>query len=353
MTSNATVLFLKYRRHFNRVFAGPGTLDAAAYRQQIICPEESVTHLPAVHLDGQIERVTGTPIESTKAQEIESVLKRSGRHAPTIAYHLRDVALVDGSVYSGTLRFFIGNVDAVRRVETIDLDRAALVSSYYGMRYFGHWLRDDCTLHLLARELDIPPLSLPSPTGIHVEGYKFLFDQPGKPTVRAYIKHLTIFSDHHQNGLRRRRYERLRTVVAARFPRGASRSFVYLKRGADGAPRTIRNEDEIIDMLTICGFCVLDTASTPLDELLRTLVNARIVVSLEGSHIAHCVYSVPIDSGLLVLQPANRFSANQRLWTDCLGIRSGFVVGTLKETGYEFDTTEIRRTLDLLERALA
>jgi glycosyl transferase family 61 len=353
MTSNATILFLKYRRHFNRLFAGPGTLEAAAHRQEIIHPEESATYLPAIHLDGQLERVTGSPAESTKAQEIESVTKLSGRHAPTIAYHLKDVALVDGSVYSGTMRFFVRDLEAPGSVEPIDLDRAALVSSYYGVKYFGHWLRDDCTLHLLARDLDMPPLCLPGPSGLHIEGYKSLFDQSWTPTLRAYIKQLTIFSDHHQNGLRRQRYERLRAIVAARFPRGAARSFVYLKRGADGVPRTIHNEDEIVRVLAASGFTVLDTASTPLDELLGTLVNAKVVVSLEGSHIAHCVYSMPSDSGLLVLEPADRFSANQRLWTDCLGIRSGFVVGALKETGYEFDPIEIRRTLDLLERAIA
>jgi Glycosyltransferase 61 len=353
MTSNATILFLKYRRHFNRLFAGPGTLETAAYRQEVIHPDESVTHLPAIHLDGQIERVTGSPLESTKAQEIESATKLRGRHAPTIAYHLRDVALVDGSVYSGNMRFFVRDLEAPNSAEPIDLDRAALVSSYYGVKYFGHWLRDDCTLHLLARDLDIPPLCLPGPAGLHIEGYKSLFDQSCAPTFRARIKHLTIFSDYHQNGLRRQRYEHLRAIVAARFPRGALRSYVYLKRGVDGVPRTIDNEDEIIRALTACGFTVLDTASTPLDELLGTLVNARIVVSLEGSHIAHCVYSMPSDSGLMILQPPDRFSANQRLWTDCLGIRSGFVVGSLNETGYEFDPIEISQTIDLLERAIA
>jgi Glycosyltransferase 61 len=353
MTSNAAILFLKYRRHFNRLFTGPGTLDAAAYRQEVIHPEESVTHLPAIHLDGQIERVTGSPAESTKDQEIQSVTKVRGRHAPTIAYHLKDVALVDGSIYSGTMRFFVRTLEAPDSVEPIDLDRAALASSYYGVKYFGHWLRDDCTLHLLARDRDIPPLCLPGPAGLHIEGYKSLFDQSSTPIFRARIKHLTIFSDHHQNSLRRQRYERLRAIVATRFPRGTTRSIVYLKRGADGAPRIIHNEDEIIRVLAASGFTVLDTASTPLDELLGTLVNARIVVSQEGSHIAHCVYAMPSDSGLLVLQPPDRFSANQRLWTDCLGIRSGFVVGKLHERGYEFDPTEIGRTIDLLERAIA
>jgi Glycosyltransferase 61 len=353
MTSNSMMLLLKYRRHFKRLFAGPGTLDTAACRQEIICPEESVTYLPVIHLDGQIERVVGSPAESTKEQEIESATRLTGRHAPTIAYHLRDVAIVDGSVYSGAMRFFVADLKPPGSVEPTDLDRAALVSSYYGVKYFGHWLRDDCTLHLLANDLDIPPVCLPGPAGLHIEGYKSLFDQPGTPTFRARVKHLTIFSDYHENSLRRQRYERLREIVAAHFPRGACRSLVYLKRGADGVPRKIQNEAEVISTLVASGFTVLDTASTPLDELIETLVNARLVVSLEGSHISHCVYSMPSDSGLLVLQPQDRFSANQHLWTNCLGIRSGFVVGKLNGAGYRFDPIEICRTIDLLERAIA
>ena len=346
MTSNANMLRLKYQRHLKRLLLGPGTLEAAAYRKEIIFPEETVTYLPPVYLDGQIERVIGSP------QEVESATKLTGYHAPTIAYHLREVALVDGSVYSGTLKFFVGHFKAPIPVEPVDLDRAALASTFYGVKYFGHWLRDDCTHWLLANEIDLPPLCLPSPTGLHVEGYKSLFEQSWTPTFRARVKHLTIFGDHDQNGLRRQRYERLRNIIAAHFMRNNRRSLVYLKRGNDGTPRRIQNEAEIIDTLTRSGFTVLDTASTPLEELLGTLVDARLVVSLEGSHIAHCVCSIPNDSGLLVLQPPDRFGASHRLWTNCLGIRSGFVVGRKSGAGYHFDMIEIRRTIDLLERAV-
>src|SRR5262249_36957771 len=123
---------------------------------------------------------------------------------------LKDVAIVDGSVYSGTMRFYVADLKQPVAVEPMDLDRAALVSSYYGAKYFGHWLRDDCTQHLLANDLDIPTLCLPGPAGLHIEGYKSLFDQSWAPTFRARVKQLTIFSDYHQNSLRRQRYQRLR-----------------------------------------------------------------------------------------------------------------------------------------------
>jgi hypothetical protein len=352
MTSNATLFLLKYSRHLKRLFAGPGTLESAAYRREIIHPEETATYLPAIYLHGQLERITGSPAESSIAYEIESATRLTGLHAPTIAYLLRDVAVVDGSVYHGTLRFFISKHGPTQSVRPRDIERAALVSSFYGSKYFGHWLRDDCTAYVLANDLNIPPLCFQSPSGRHMEGYKSLFDQDWTPTFRGRVKHLTVFSDYHENRLKVQRYEKLRSFVAARFPDRDYRSYVYLKRGKDGATRAVKNEDEIIAALVKNGFVVIDTGLTPLDKLLEILVNARIVVSVEGSHVSHCVYSVPRDSGLLILQPPDKFAANHRRWTSCLGIRFGFVVGTINEPGYQFDLTEILQTIDLLDRAI-
>jgi hypothetical protein len=62
----------------------------------------------------------------------------------------------------------------------------------------------------------------------------------------------------------------------------------------------------------------------------------------------HCCYSLARDSGLITLQPADRFSALHRHWTEGVGITLGFVVGPLGEYGYQFDGDEIIRTVDLV-----
>jgi hypothetical protein len=340
--------FFKYFRHINRLFAGQGTLQTAAYEQEILCPEERAIYQPAIYLDGQLERVTSSPSESTKEMEIETATKLTGRHASTIAYHLKDVALIDGSIYGRTLRFFIMHSNRSNSAEPQDFERAALVSTFYGSKYFGHWLKEDCTLHILANELGIPTLCLPTLSGPHIGHYKSLLQQDWAPIARARIKHLTIFGDYHENSLRLRRYEVLRRLVAAKFPRKDQRSFVYLKRGKLGVPRKIQNENEILDALARSGFVIIDVERTPVEEILEILVNAKLVVSIEGSQVSHCVYAVPIDCALLILQPPDRFAANHRLWSNCLGVSFGFVVGTTGATGYLFNTTEIFRTIDLL-----
>ena len=85
-----------------------------------------------------------------------------------------------------------------------------------------------------------------------------------------------------------------------------------MRRGNTGAIRLIQNEDEIIDALIKRGFLVLDVASDSLDKIIKTLLNAKIIVTLEGSHAAHCVYATPENSGLLLLQSPDRFVTSTR-----------------------------------------
>ena len=89
---------------------------------------------------------------------------------------------------------------------------------------------------------------------------------------------------------------------------------VYLRRGQSGVPRVIQNEDEIIDALTKQDFVVIDVAADSLDHIIKTLLNAKLVVSLEGSHTGHCVFTIPENSGLLLLQPPDRFCNVYRGW---------------------------------------
>jgi hypothetical protein len=85
-----------------------------------------------------------------------------------------------------------------------------------------------------------------------------------------------------------------------------------------------------------------------LENLLAILASAKIVISLEGSHAAHCAFSVPQDSGLILLQPPDGFIGFHRGWTEAAGVWFGFVVGTFGERGYFFSSSEILRTVDLM-----
>lgn len=336
-------------RHVRRAFTGPGTLKSAAVSWDILCPEEKAELRPTISLPGQIEKVTGAPSESTAAAEIQAMVEREVIHAPTIAFHIRDAALFGGSIYTGNLRHFIFKTPKRTKNNSVHIENAALTSTFVGIKYFGHWLKDDCTLRLLCEEFG-DPLCVRAAPHPDCAKYARYFQQDWSTAIDgALIDHLVIMQDFGQNNSKRQRYEVLRSRVKASLGSERAKSLVYIKRGATGASRLVHNEGEIINVLIEKGFEILDIASDKLEYVLTVLSQARVVISIEGSHCAHCVVSLPAGSGLILLQPPNRFCANQRGWADLLSIRSGFVVGDVMDgSSYSFSLSDILKTVDLM-----
>jgi hypothetical protein len=343
-------------RNIKRLFLGAGTLASQAYRQEVLYEEEKATIHPVIFLPGQIDKITGTGfVLVSKEDQISRVLSRSVTHGKTIAYHIKEAILFDGSIYHGRLRHFVAekslfqSSSQVRRLETV-----GLASSYSGTKYFGHWLADDCLQYLLA-EKHGQPLCLRRPTGgeMHRKKYETYFGQDWSWTDRALINHLIVYQDFAQNGLKRARYKILRARLRERFHHGKiGGSLVYLRRGGTGTQRLIENEQEIVDVLTKNGFVTVNVEMDTLEHLLGVLAGAKLVISIEGSHAAHCIFSVPENSGLIALQPPDRFMAFHRDWTEAVGVRFGFVVGVTDGIGYRFSTSEILRTVDLMLRSI-
>jgi len=342
-----------YIRLAKRLLAGPGSIESSAYQQEVLCHEETTPLPPAIFLPGQIdrlvERINDSWAYTTKDDALADALRATVTHPATIAYHIKDAILFDGSIYAGRFKYPVADISLFQSGsrEPQDLKEVALASSFLGTRYFGHWLAEDCTRYLLAKNA-AAPLCLRTSAYAHQKQYQTWFKQDWTPVDRAQIKHLIIFQDSSQNSLKRKRYDHLRSQIKAHFPQKTRNAYVYLKRGQTGTPRIIENEEEIVDALTKRGFVVVDIVADSLEHIIDTLLAAKIVVSIEGSHNQHITLASPGKSGFLVLQPANRFSGYQRAWAECLDIRFGFVVGDVSRAGYNFQIPEILRTVDLM-----
>jgi len=342
-----------YVRLAKRLFFGPGSLEGVSYQQDVLCPEETVAIPPAIFLPGQIEKVTKQKRDTwghkTKEQAIAEATSTTATHAPTIAYHIKDAILFDGQIYAGRFKYPIADKSlyAWGPGKEQHIKAASLASSYLGTKYFGHWLADDCTRYMLAEQF-ARPLCVRMPPYAHRLQYQTYFGQDWTPIDRARIAHLVVFQDFSQNSFKRERYRILRSRIKARFPKYDQSAYVYLRRGQTGVRRPIQNEQEIVETLSKRGFMIVDIASDTLEQIIGILLNAKIVVSLEGSHVTHCTLTVPENSNLLILEPPDRFSGVHRSQAGSLGIRFGFVVGQEDNDGYHFPVTDILRTVDLL-----
>ena len=211
-------------------------LSALARRSWIVEQAISARRPRAIFLEGQLDRVEGVQEETTREIELSRVLGGEVQHAATVAFEIMDATIVGGSVYAGMgrLRLLAGRLLPAALKPEEELDRAALDCTYVGNRYFGHWLLDDCPLHLLAREY-APTIGVARAAYSHEGDYLRLwgFRQRRVTSVRA--RSLTIFHDWGQNPGKRGRMERLRAPILARAPPAPGRAFT--SAGAAPAPR--------------------------------------------------------------------------------------------------------------------
>lgn len=335
-----------FDRYARRIVFGAGSPDTTSFEKEILCPDEETRLPPAIMLPGQLEKVSGAPAELTIAYEIDFVTRPRAIHVATIAYHIRKATLFNGSVYAGTWKLSILE-DASNTQPTIHIAKAGLASSAVGNVYFGHWLKDDCTAHIIAQNYG-QPLCVHHDQFPHRSAYASWYDQDWRSAGNAHIDHLVVFRDFGQNSFKAARFRKLRSMLRARFPFAGSTKFIYLRRGETGVDRLVRNEEEILEALLKNGFLVLDVAKDSLEKIVSELLNAKIVVSVEGSHVSHCTAALPENSGIILLQPANRFATIHRGWADNLSVRYGLVVGNQTNQGHHFEKNEIMKTVDLM-----
>jgi Glycosyltransferase 61 len=328
----------------------PG-LAGISSRSWTICPAEASSVPAAIYLDDSIDRVRGVGVSTSRDNELRRVKGGRVEHAATVAHEIRGAHLLDGSLYAGAWRWQLarGRTPFYWRGDCVVETSAALACTFYGSFYFGHWMRDDLSLALAAAEIDKPVIT--SRTAFrHEPGYRELLDAHPLTCAACVFDRIVLIEDFSQNSSKRRRYEELRARLAARIPEAACRR-VYLRRGTMGAlePRTLLNGAQIESFLVARGFVIVDPDRLSSEELCRQLRGARIVVAVEGSHLAHAIYAMAADGVICALQPPHRFNNIYKDYADCAGMRYAFVVGTAADCGFAIGVDDLMRTLEKIE----
>ena len=132
-----------YARLARRLVAGRGSLESVAYKTEILCPEETVAVPPAVFLPGQIEKVRDSREDDGWVQQqpasVEMVDATASQitSAATIAYHIRDCTIFDGSIYKDNFRYLLHpkadcSIFTTKPKVARDYNKGALASTYLG-----------------------------------------------------------------------------------------------------------------------------------------------------------------------------------------------------------------------------
>lgn len=327
-----------------------------AHRVDEISPAETTQIPAAIYPEGALEKVTGLSPWRTWDRELELINGGPDDHAATRAFTILDAVISGPYLYKGAAKHFAGYGTArlwdSSAGRSIALPEATLVSCISGSAFFGPFLKDSLPQELLAGE-DAPKIALKTKDYGHEPGYRQLFGLPAPPLVqRARVARLTFFEDFGQTASRAARYRMLHDRLRANLDRKGHPvpAGVYLKRGATGETRILTNEHALEQHLAALGFDIVEPAVLDADEIARRTLDAPIVISVEGSHMAHVVYSMRANGTLLVLQPPDRFAMAFKEFTDRFDMGFAFVVGTQTEDGFAVDIDELQRLLDQLTR---
>ena len=336
MTVNTAVLKWGMRRLLS---GRPPDIRDTATRSWEICPADTQISPPAIYLEGAVDRITDLSPWRNWESERRAIKGGPIEHAATRAYLIENVSIADAYLFQGAARAQegFGPLSLMRSNAKPReyLKQACLISNWAGSHYFGVFLRASLPMEMLP-EADEKAVSLVTKSYTHENGYRTLFSLPRPQCLTsAHIDQLTLYTDYAHNASKADRYTEMRQRMRQTLGKTPGNSAgVYLKRGATGERRIVANEAEIEAALTACGFDIVEPAKLSAEEISRRLLDAPIVVSVEGSHLAHAIYSIADGGAFLVLQPPDRFAMAFKEFTDRAGLRFAFTVGTPVENGH-------------------
>lgn len=316
-------------------------------------PEETVSLPPALYPEGALERITGLSPWRNWNQENRQILGGQAVLPPSLAHIIERADIVDAVIYKGPAKYhpgygkehvFVGKLAFRKRIAN-----ANLVTSVGGSNFFGAMLLDDFVFELSADDPE-NNIRLATKPYHHEAGYRELLDLDSSPLIQsASVGCLKIYTEPSNNSFRAARYRTLRERMRKNFkeatnsPRG-----VYLKRGTLGEPRSLVNEREIEEFCLAIGFVTVDPTKLSVEDIVRSTMNAPVVVSVEGSHLSHILFTIANQASLVVLQPPNRFSTVYKEFTDCMGMRFAFAVGLPASGGFTVPLEDVKRVLELI-----
>lgn len=327
-------------------------LEDFACETLVLCQPEDEPMRPAIFAAGEIDRITGVhEFSAGLDDEIHLATRDSVHHSETIAYRLRNICLTGGQLcnYRSYRQLHFGRLGIAppRRLDDIT-DTVALASTAAGNDYFAHFLLDDLPTALLGRQFGQPIFGgSQRPRTTHMLDYVALLDAPHHEVSHALLRDVWLFKDYPQNSHRRARLQALRATLRERFGVAANTAPAYIRRGNSGSKRLLDNEAEIEALLAARGFNIIDPETHTAAQICALLNGSPLVVGVEGSQLVHGILNLRPGGALLCIQPASRFNAVYRGFTNTLDLNWGFVVADGTTDSFRLPTERLLAAVEL------
>lgn len=319
-----------------------------------IDPAARVERAPALFLPDELDRVVAHIEGLNPREDIERLLHTSRIEPATVARIVPDVIVADGTLlrHTGIEVLRSGGKRTVLRGRFATVPEAMLCTDWVIERFFGHWIGDGWSREQLAIDRGLVPAVLDPARYGHAKEYRALAGLYVVDASDTLIRRLWVVDDRGYNPGRTARYDRVRARLRAAVPAGGA-PLVFIRRGATAVGRQMLNEDEVTAMLAARGFAIVSPEEMSATQIATALRDARIVVGIEGSALAHANATIAAGACVLAIQPPRGFNTIHRLATADAGQRFAFTVGDPTDgDAFTMPVDRLSRAIDMVEEAL-
>jgi hypothetical protein len=310
---------------------------------------ETLAHRPAFFEPEHLDRVIACGFGVDRLEEFAKLRADRFTGSPAERYHLGESIIVGGTVITRQARHHYRALPELKSIRSKlqTYDTATLLNTEQGLFYFGHWLQDDCALYELVK--DAPNLlSIARPAWPDRAYYEANFGQVWTETSFAHVGDLTVWRDLGYSTDKARRLQALRARLRSSVTPTGNQGVVYISRGRTGEPRNMSNTEAFENALRNAGVEVIDLNTVDLRTGGPAMLDARMIISIEGSQACHGLFALADGGSFLIIQPPERFYNPLRNWASLLGLNYGIVVGQKDEVSFHVDPDEVLRMVDRL-----
>lgn len=310
---------------------------------------------PAFFFERHLDNIVTFHPEGIDEDQIFRIRGGVAKQPATLAFKLSNVVINTPGVTSGLWRGRFPSPPVPEKRRWTGGDVAAISASFYTVKYFGHWMKEECVTRVMADEF-APPLSIRTGEWKDKETFGRIFGQDWTPTDAARLKTAYFFFDDGHTASRVSRVLALRRRFREQFPADPARvsRLFYLKRPPGGLnPRSIANEAEVLAAFEKAGVKIVDMEKLSTEECLRETAGCSTMVTLEGSHQAFAYYALSDAPGLVMITPPNLFNTYAKHQFDVYGCPYGFVVGEPREKGFYVNVDDLMAIVEKVDNAAA
>lgn len=322
----------------------------------VLCKAENQDVSPAIFINHHLSRITGAPKFVSLESELNLLHTPKVFHEPTVLYRLDNVRIYGGGLWTKSRNYWSRKIYKNKNLSPVELGAATLVDNDLTSIFFGHWLHDFVPASLIGTT-SRPSLALNRPNYTHAKDYECLFELDVIYANSGVVRELYFLHDVAQNSYKLRRYSQLRNQLADKLrPEDSKYTGVYIARGNSGLKRMLTNEQDLIDHLAKKGFDILYPEKMTPEMIVRRLWNASLVIAVEGSSIAHAIYTAAHCAGYLILMPPNRLSMIFKGILDALNNPFGLYICQPSQESDSFyidSMSDIDKLIDLLREESA